>query len=51
MRSRSRLDRTLRLLILANIVVVALLAGTMVLDWMKVIPARGTAEPTTAPDV
>ncbi len=44
MRKRSRIDRTLRLLILLNIVVVALLAGTMVLDWMKVIPARGTAE-------
>jgi hypothetical protein len=43
---RSRLDRTLRLLILANIVVVALLAGTMVLDWMRVIPARGGAEET-----
>jgi len=49
MTKRSRLDRTLRLLIVANIVVVALLAGTMVLDWMKVIPARGTAEESVAP--
>ena len=48
---RSRLDRTLRLLILANFVVVALLAGTMVLAWMQVIPARGTAEETSAPSV
>jgi hypothetical protein len=47
---RSRLDRTLRLLIFANIVVVALLAGTMVLDWMRIIPARGTGEaPSAAP--
>jgi len=46
---RSRLDRTLRLLIFANFIVVALLAGTMVLDWMKVIPARGTAPETGAP--
>ena len=49
MTKRSRIDRTLRLLILANLVVVALLAGTMVLDWMKVIPARGTAEESAAP--
>ncbi len=48
---RSRFDRTLRLLILANILVVALLAGTMVLDWLRVIPARGTADATTAPAV
>jgi hypothetical protein len=47
---KSRLDRTLRLLIFANIVVVTLLAGTMVLDWMRIIPARGTAEaPSAAP--
>jgi hypothetical protein len=50
MKTRSRLDRTLRLLILANLVVVALLAGTMVLDWMKVIPARGTGEASAEPD-
>ncbi|MEI7743606.1 MAG: hypothetical protein WCK58_07635 [Chloroflexota bacterium] len=37
---RSRFDRTLRLLIALNLVVVALLAGTMVLDWLKVIPAK-----------
>lgn len=37
---KSRFDRTLRLLILLNFVVVALLAGTMVLDWLKVIPAK-----------
>jgi hypothetical protein len=48
---RSRLDRTLRLLIVANFIVVALLAGTMVLDWMKVIPARGTATESSAPAV
>lgn len=50
MRKRSRLDRTLRLLILLNLVVVAVLAGTMVLDWMRIIPARGTADPTTPPE-
>lgn len=49
MRKGSRIDRTLRLLLLLNIVVVALLAGTMVLDWMKVIPARGTAQESLAP--
>lgn len=48
---RSRLDRTLRLLIIANFAVVALLAGTMVLDWLHIIPARGTAEETSAPSV
>jgi hypothetical protein len=48
---RSRLDRTLRLLILANIIVVALLAGTMVLDWMRIIPARGTLEASPVPFV
>jgi nitrate/TMAO reductase-like tetraheme cytochrome c subunit len=48
---RSRLDRTLRLLILANILVVAVLAGTMILDWLRVIPARGTADGTNTAEV
>jgi hypothetical protein len=39
---RRRLDRTLRLLIGLNILVVSLLAATMVLDWVGVIPAHGT---------
>jgi hypothetical protein len=40
---RRRMDRTLRLLILLNLVVVALLAATMVANWLELIPARGTA--------
>jgi len=36
------MDRTLRLLILLNLVVVALLAATMVANWFQLIPARGT---------
>ena len=39
---RRRMDRTLRLLILLNLVVVALLAATMVANWFQLIPARGT---------
>ncbi len=49
MKRRSRFDRTLRLLIALNLVVVGLLAVTMVLDWLHVIPARGTAEASVAP--
>lgn len=47
---RTRVDRTLRLLIVANLVVVAMLAGTMVLDWLRVIPARNAAEVSTPPE-
>ena len=36
------MDRTLRLLILLNLVVVAMLAATMVANWLDLIPARGT---------
>jgi len=39
---KRRFDRTLKLLIGLNLLVVALLAGTMVADWMRIIPARGT---------
>ncbi len=49
MKRRSRFDRTLRLLIALNLVVVGLLALTMVLDWLHVIPARGTAAESVAP--
>lgn len=45
---RSRLDRTLRLLILANFAVVALLATTMVLDWARVLPREGSAGPVAS---
>jgi hypothetical protein len=47
---RSHLDRTLRLLIVMNLVAVGLLAGTMVLDWLHVIPARGTAVESLPPE-
>ena len=50
MTRRTRIDRTLRLLLVANIAVVALLAGTMVLDWLRVIPAQNTAVESLAPD-
>ncbi len=36
------MDRTLRLLIVLNLIVVGLLAATMVADWLQIIPARGT---------
>ncbi len=35
---KTRMDRTLRLLIALNLIVVALLAGTMVANWMRLIP-------------
>jgi hypothetical protein len=35
---RSRVDRTLRILIMLNIVVVTLLAATLVLSWMRLLP-------------
>jgi hypothetical protein len=38
---RKRIDRTLRILIVLNLVVVGLLAATMVADWLQIIPARG----------
>ena len=47
---RTRVDRTLRVLIVLNIAVVAILAGTMVLDWMRVIPARNTAAESLTPE-
>lgn len=36
---RRRVDRTIRLLIMLNMVVVTLLAATMVAEWMRIIPA------------
>jgi hypothetical protein len=44
---KGRVSRTLRLLIVLNIVVVALLAGTMVADWMRMLPSFN--QPTPAP--
>jgi len=44
---RSKLDRTLRLLIALNLVVVLLLALTMVADWADVLPAFGGGTPAT----
>jgi hypothetical protein len=41
---RKRFDRTLRLLIVLNLVVVGLLAATMVAGWLQILPARGTAD-------
>ncbi len=40
-RMRSKLDRTLRLLIALNLVVVVLLALTMVADWADILPSFG----------
>jgi hypothetical protein len=45
---KRRMDRTLRLLILLNLIVVAMLAATMVANWLQVIPARGTSPDNTA---
>jgi hypothetical protein len=39
---RRRFDRTLRLLIVLNLVVIGLLAATMVANWLSIIPSRGT---------
>ena len=39
---RRRFDRTLRLLIILNLVVIGLLAATMVANWLDIIPSRGT---------
>lgn len=36
------MDRTLRLLIVLNLTVVAMLAALMVANWLEIIPARGT---------
>ena len=47
MKHRFRL--TLRVLIVLNIVVVALLAGTMVADWMRILPTFGGVSPSAAP--
>lgn len=38
---RRRMDRTLRLLILLNLVVVAMLAVIMVANWLQLLPVRG----------
>lgn len=40
---KKRMDRTLRLLILLNLVVVAVLATLMVANWLQVIPTRNNA--------
>ncbi|HEU0242639.1 MAG TPA: hypothetical protein VFQ75_01960 [Candidatus Limnocylindrales bacterium] len=47
MKRRFRL--TLRVLIVLNILVVALLAGTMVADWMRILPTFGGATPSAEP--
>jgi hypothetical protein len=36
---KHRVNRALRVLIVLNIIVVALLAGTMVADWLRILPA------------
>jgi hypothetical protein len=49
---RRRVDRTIRVLIVLNIVVIALLAGTMVAQWVRIIPpqnAVGTSGPSESP--
>jgi hypothetical protein len=45
---RSKLDRTLRLLIVMNLIVVALLALTMVADWARILPSIGGPAATAA---
>jgi hypothetical protein len=47
---KSKLDRTLRLLIALNLVVVALLALTMVADWAKILPSIGGPAATATAD-
>ncbi|HEY3336541.1 MAG TPA: hypothetical protein VGK16_15010 [Candidatus Limnocylindrales bacterium] len=47
MKRRFRL--TLRVLIVLNILVVALLAGTMVADWMRILPTFGGATASAGP--
>ncbi len=39
---KRRMDRTLRLLILLNMAVIAMLAAIMVANWLQLIPARGS---------
>jgi hypothetical protein len=48
---RSKLDRTLRLLIALNLVVVLLLALTMVADWADVLPTFGGGTATASASV
>ena len=48
---RSKLDRTLRLLIAMNILVIGILALTMVADWAKVLPSIGTGSPASSASV
>jgi hypothetical protein len=45
---KTRLDRSLRLLIVLNIAIVALLATVMVADWLRIIPARNVGGGTPA---
>ena len=46
---KSRIDLGLRILIIANILVVGLLAFSMVADWLKILPPMiGTATPSPA---
>jgi hypothetical protein len=40
----SKLDRTLRLLVLANLAVIAVLAGTMAADWLSLLPTRAAVQ-------
>lgn len=44
---KKRMDRTLRLLILLNLMVILLLAGTMVANWLQLIPTRAGASTST----
>ncbi len=48
---KRRVSRTLRLLIVLNLIVVAMLAGTMVADWLRILPSVGGpgADPSGSP--
>ncbi len=41
---RARMDRTLRLLIVLNLLVVAMLAATMVANWLQILPTGSDVE-------
>lgn len=45
---RRRVDRTLRLLILLNLAMVAMLAGIMVANWFQLLPGRGSGGPASS---
>ena len=45
---KRRMDRTLRLLILLNLAVIAMLAAIMIANWLELIPARGTFPASTS---